>query len=41
VSSPKQQVDKILKMKALNSNHDIGDDIDIDSEKVSVLADAL
>lgn len=41
VSSPKQQVDKILKMKMLNSNTDIDDNIDIDSEKVSVLADAL
>lgn len=43
VPFPKQQVDRILKLKALNSvdlDND-GLDVDIDSEKVSILADAL
>lgn len=44
VSFPKQQVDRILKMKMVHDkkvDEDLSSDTDIDSEKVSILADAL
>jgi hypothetical protein len=44
VSFPKQQVDRILKMKLIHDkkvDDDLDNDIDLDSEKVSILADAL